>query len=337
MKRWERFVVEHGYGAPAAQLAFVTGTPVDDIHRLRQRGVCVQAPSGSTATFAQLFTLWHGRAPTDTDWPVPVHSGRRSYEWQAPEMALLASLVGQMGVKDIATALTRRLQQLTGDPWAIRVPGAIQNAISRLGLQSSDLIGGITTAAAGREIGSSAIINQSIHNGQLKARRVGRRWLIPHAQWEAWKAKRVFPPKGYVQLSSIRDALAIRSDKLSEFARMGFIPTALRCNPYGTGKHSTQYGTWFIDEKVARRLLADRHAGRPMPWHGQVLPDNLRAGWKRWQSRQHPASCQTCQDIWGAQGAPTTFDDYVRQYPPLAHGALRGPARSTRPCRCGAR
>ena len=122
-------------------------------------------------------------------------------------------------------------------------------------------------------------------------------------------------------LTSIKKALSIRSDKLSEFARAGHIPTAKRCNPYGTKGPSTQFGTWWIDKKVAAKLVADRRAGRPMPWHGKPNPDNLRVTFKLWQKRKHPASCKTCAAIWGKKGAPRTFDDYALRYPPLAHGA----------------
>jgi DNA-binding XRE family transcriptional regulator len=60
-----------------------------------------------------------------------------------------------------------------------------------------------------------------------------------------------------------------------------------------------------------------------MPWHGQPLLDNLRVTFRLWKSRKHPASCKTCSDIWGEAGAPRTFEQYVRTYPPLAHGAKR--------------
>ena len=104
---------------------------------------------------------------------------------------------------------------------------------------------------------------------------------------------------------------------------MGYVPSAVRCNPYGTKGPSTQFGTWFIDPDIAAQLLADRHAGRPMPWHGKPLEDNLRITFKLWQARQHPAACRTCAELWGKRGAPKEFEDYARRYPPLAHGAKR--------------
>ena len=60
-----------------------------------------------------------------------------------------------------------------------------------------------------------------------------------------------------------------------------------------------------------------------MPWHGKPLTENLRTTYKLWQNRRHPATCQTCTGIWGSQGAPKSFDDYINRYPPLAHGAKR--------------
>ena len=317
---WERFVLDYGWRSQAYEMSAVIGQSVEDIERIRRTGACKRHPKGKR--FAELFTLWHGRPPVEEDWPMPRKQGAGcTYEWQDPETALLASLVGQMSVMEIAKILTLRLRKITGDRQSGRSKNATQVRTNLIGLQSTDVIGGITTAQAGREIGSMAIINQVIHKKQLRAVRRGRLWVIPHVAWEEWKATRVFPPQGYVQLSTIRTKLAIRSDKLSEFARMGLIPTAIRCNPYGNGK-STQFGTWWIDKKVATKLLVDRRAGRAMPWHGKYA-DNLRVSFKLWQKRQHPAACKTCAELWGKQGAPKSFEDYSVRYPTLAHGAKR--------------
>lgn len=318
-----RFVVAHGWRARGCHLAKILGQTVEDIERIRRTNACKKVPKGKG--FAELFALWHGRPPEDHEWPAPQKVGtQRAYEWLAPEVALLASLVGQMGVKEIARVLTARLRQQTGDRAARRTATSVQVRANSIGLQiSKDVLGGITTAEAGREIGSLPIVYQAIENQQLITRLVGRIRVIPYDAWEAWKAKRVFPPAGYVQLSTIRETLAIRSDKLSEFARMGLIPTAIRCNPYGTKARSTQFGTWYIDKKVARKLVADRRAGRPMPWHGKPLQDNLRVTYRLWVERKHPASCPTCAEIWGRKGIPRSFDEYAERYPPLAHGAKR--------------
>lgn len=319
---WERFVIDHGRGAAAQELATVLARPVADIDRIRATGACSKLVHRKT--YAELFCLWHGRAPSDDEWPPPRKKGGRSgYEWQAPELALLASLVGGLGKKEIAQVLTKRLRSVTGDQAAVRSAYAVQVAINRIGMQSKDVLDGITTAEAAREIGSLAMINQAIHKGDIRARRVGRLWVIPHAAWAAWKSGRTFPPAGYIPLATLKQSLAIRSDKLSEFARLGYVTTAIRCNPFGTGLHSTRFGTWYIDEKVATRLVTDRRAGHPMPWHGKPLIENLRATYKLWQTRKHPAACKTCADIWGRKGVPRTFEDYVDRYPPLARGAKR--------------
>jgi len=249
--------------------------------------------------------------------------GRGTYEWQAPELALLAGLVGRLGSAEIAQTLTNRLRKQTGDPNAKRTRNSVNTYINKIGMQSKDVLGGITTTEAGREIGSLAIVQQAIQKKQLRPFRVGRLWVIPHDAWMDWKAKRVFPPDGYVLLSTFREALSIRSDKLSEFSRMGYVPTAVRCNPYGTKGPSTQYGTWYIDQKVATKLLTDRRAGRPMPWHGKPMADNLRATFRLWQKRKHPSTCSTCAAIWGKNGSPRSYEDYEVRYPPLAHGAKR--------------
>jgi hypothetical protein len=319
---WQAFVIAHGFRATASDLTFVTGQPIEAVATLRQTGACkrLAKPNG----FAALFALWNGREPSDEEWPVPQKkAASRGYEWQTPEISLLASLVGSFGNAEISRILTARLRRVTGDVHAQRNTTAVQLAMNRIGLQTKDVVGGITTAEAGKEIGSLTIINQAIAKGDLKGIRVGRRWVIPNEAWAAWKAKRTFPPEGFVLLTTLKEPLAIRSDKLSEFARMGYVPSAVRCNPYGTKGPSTQFGTWFIDPAVAAKLLADRHAGRAMPWHGKPMQDNLRVTFKRWKERQHPTTCKTCADIWGKDGAPQQFGDYVTRYPPLAQGAKR--------------
>ena len=319
---WKQFVVEHGWRATASDLAFVTGESIEEVLKFRAVGLC--KPLVEANGFSALFALWNGREPLEEEWPVPMkYPKRRGYEWQPPELSLLASLVGSFGTLEIAQILTERLRRITGDPEALRKPMAVQLTTNRIGLQTKDVVGGITTSEAGKEIGSLTIINQAIAKGDLKGMRVGRRWVIPHADWAAWKAKRIFPPEGFIPLRSLKEPLSIRSDKLSEFARLGYVPSAVRCNPYGTKGPSTQFGTWFIDPVVAERLIADRHAGRPMPWHGKPLEDNLRITFKLWQSRQHPSGCKTCAEIWGKGDAPNQFEDYAKRYPPLAHGAKR--------------
>jgi hypothetical protein len=327
---WQQFVIANGFQARAYYLAAVLGQPVEEVERVRRTNACKRLKHGKC--FAELFTLWHGRTPQDEEWPKPLKIGiGSSYEWLGPELVLLASLVGRLSTTEIVQTLTARLRQITGDKKAQRNRIAVNNRIHLLGMQSKDVLGGVTTAVAGREIGSLQIVNQALRNKQLRAQRVGRLLVIPYDEWEAWKSKRVFPPKGYVPLRAVREALSIKSDKLSEFARMGYLPTAIRCNPYGSKGPSTQFGTWYIDKKVADMLLADRRAGRPMPWHGKPNPDNLRATYKVWISRKHPSSCKTCLEIWGKEGAPKTQEDFALRYPPLAHGAKRHLTRKYSP------
>lgn len=321
LAEWQAFVVAHGWRAQCHELAAVVGQSEEVIQRFRSSGACSRL--AASKGFDELFSIWHGRVPTEDDWPPPRKSGANgTYEWQTPEIALLASLVGQISQDDIADVLTARLREKTGDQEAERSRNAVQLRMNKIGLQTTDVVGGLTTAAAAREIGSLAIVNQMIQKRELPAKRVGRLWVIPYDAWSAWKAKRVFPPEGYVQLSTIREVLAIRSDKLSEFARMELIPTAVRCNPYGTKGPSSKFGTWWISKEVAEQLVADRRAGRKMPWHGKYA-DNLRTTFKLWEKRKHPAACKTCADIWGEQGVPTTFEDYAARYPTIAHGAKR--------------
>lgn len=319
MKAWRQFVLDHGFRALRRDLAFILGRSEADIDSVRATHACSR---GKPKRFAELFTLHHGRPPRDDEWPAPSKSRAGRYEWQAPEVALLARLVGRMGHHQIAKILTKRLRKITSDPKAERGSVGVLVRMNQIGLQTGDVVGGITIKQAGAESGAYYIVWNAVKRKQLPAFRVGRLWVIPREAWEKWKSKRVFPPPGYVQLSKLKRPLGIKSDKLSEWARMGYVPTALRCNPYGLRSRSTKFGTWFMDPKVAAQLVADRRAGKPMPWWGKPEPCNLGVTYKLWKSRQHPASCATCQTIWGG-AAPYTFDDYLRRYPALLHGAKR--------------
>lgn len=320
---WQAFVLS-APGARLDHLAAAVGQPIDAIRRVRWQAGPHGRGRANARGFLELFTAFRGRAPREDEWPRPRRFKRlNSYEWQAPELAYLASLVGVVGTDEILRLLSTRLQRVTGDPTATRTVNAVRVAMRRVGLISSDVVGGLTVQAAGRQVGSRSIFDHAIRRGDLRARRVGRYLVIPHEEFDRWKAGRVFPPVGYVRLTTLRRPLGFTSDKLPEWAKLGYIPTAIRCNPGGTGGPSTIFGTWWIDAKVAKKLIADRRAGRPMPWHGKVLPENARVTWRRWQARKHPASCPSCRRIWGPSGAPTTFEDYLQRYPPLAFGAKR--------------
>lgn len=321
MQDWERFILTYGWNAFGYELAAVLGKSVEDVERVRRTHAGTRLTK--VKRFAELMSLWHGRPPKDVEWQPPRKSGGCGYEWLPPETALLASLVGLIDKSEISKILTRRLRAITGNRRAARSPNSVQSCMQRIGMQSNDVVGGITSKAAAREINSYAIVFQSIKSKVLRARRVGRLWVIPREAWKEFKAKRVFPPKGYIQLSSIRQALGIRSDaKLPDWASRGHIPTAVRCNPFGSHGTLTR-GTWYVDPKVAKKLVADRRLGRPMPWHGKPDPGNLGVTFKLWRKRQHPPACRTCAEIWGRAGAPRSYDDYALRYPPLAHGAKR--------------
>lgn len=320
MTAWESFILEHGSHVRSHLLAAIVGQPEAAIDALRAR---VRPRNGPRRTFQELFALFRGRAPQDEDWPRPRLSGRHSYQWLAPELELLASLVGRMDTRAIAAVLTERLRTITGDPTAVRTRTAVQVRQNKIGLQSADVVGGISVQDAGREIGARAILYHHMRIGTLRFFKVGRNLVIPHDAWTAWKATRIFPPKGFIRLARLKKPLGIRSDKLSEWARAGYVPTAIRCTPIGTSEMSTRWGTWYIDPKVAKKLTADRRAGRPMPWWGKPEPYNLKVTWRCYQKRRHPEACETCRGIWGPAGAPMTWDDYVVRYPPLAHGAKR--------------
>ena len=321
MEEWERFVMLHGYRARATDLAAILGREASEVAQARLARPC--STEGGVKRFEELFSIWHGRGPEEHEWPKPQRAGSEGYEWQSPETALLASLVGRLGVADISQVLTGRLRKATGDDTAERSEVAVQVRINKIGLQTSDVVGGLTTKAAAFEVGSLALVQHAIRTGAVKAHRLGRLWVIPYGEWESWKAKRVLPPEGFVQLSTLRERLGIASDKLSEWARMGYIPSAVRCTPFGAKGASTKFGTWYVSGEQAEKLLADRLAGRAMPWHGQAFGDNMKATYKKWTARKHPVCCTTCQSIWGAEGVPKSFAEYAARYPGLEHGAKR--------------
>lgn len=319
---WKAWVLEHGRGALSHHLAAIVGQPAGVIAAFRRSTRAGGHRTRKPAAFVELFASWRGRPPLDVEWPAPRKVGG-GYEWLPPELALLASLTGRIGTEEICRVLTARLRRLTGDPSACRTTNMLNCGRQKIGMWTSDVVGGITAIQAGREIQCTSVVYNEIRHGRLKASLVGRHLVIAHDEWARWKASRVFPPKGFVQLSRLKRPLGIKSDKLSEWARLGYVPTAIRCNPFGTRAASTQFGTWWIDPKIIAKLTADRRAGRPMPWWKKPEPFNLKVTFRLWKKRQHPERCDTCREIWGKDGAPATFDDYMRRYPPLPHGAKR--------------
>lgn len=321
MTTWQAFVIAHGFKARLDDLAFIVGQPAAAITRLRHSG-CRRRRHG--LSFPELFTLWHGRSPVETDWPAPrKFHAHGQYEWQPSEQAVLASLIGRVGPEEIATTLTTRLRERTGDPTAVRTRISVIVAANKMGMTTHDVVGGKTVAQAARELGTRSILDHYIRHGKMRVVRVGRLNVIPHSELERFRAQRVYPPQGYVRLTTLRQPLGIRSDsKLPEYAVAGHIPTAIRCNPTGTRERSTQYGTWYIHPAVAKKLIADRRAGRPMPWWGQLNVDNAKRTYALWRKRQHPSECRECQVIWGG-APPATFEEYCERYPAIAHGAKR--------------
>jgi hypothetical protein len=318
VKDWQAFVLEHGSRAYVHDLAAVLGRTPKEIDAARVAG-CRKGKEPKR--FAELFMLWHARPPRDEEWPAPLRQGAaRAYEWQSREDALLATLVGRFDKVRIAKMLTERLRKLTGDRRARRTPASILVRMQKIGMQSRDVVGGITASDAGREVGSYCAVIHALEEKRLPSMKIGHHLVIPRDAWEEFKAERKLPPPGYVQLSTLKGPLSVRSDKLSEFARAGFVPTAEICTPF-TAKNAR--GVWFIDGQLARKLVRDRHAGRPMPWQGVPLHTNLKQSYRRWQERLHPASCKACVDVWRPGGAPRSFEEYCKRYPPLTLGAKR--------------
>jgi hypothetical protein len=195
--------------------------------------------------------------------------------------------------------------------------------MQRVGLQTRDVVGGLTIRDAANQIGCTSILYNDARHGKLPVIKIGRHKVIPHDAFEAWKAARRTPPAGFVRLASLRAILGFHGDKLAEFAKQGRVPTAIKCQPIGTREHNAADGVWYIEGKLAKKLVADRRAGRRMPWMGMPDPHNLKVTFRLWTTRQHPKACATCRDIWGPTGAPKTFAEYSARYPPLLHGAKK--------------
>jgi transcriptional regulator with XRE-family HTH domain len=319
---WEDFIIQHGGGARNGDLAHVLGKPLADVLRVKATGACTRG--SKYPTFSELFKLWHGRDPEDTEWPVPhrVGPGAGAYTWQQPELDIIISMVGRISVAEIVDVLTARLRSITKDPLAERNKNGVQAQIQKLGLQASDLVGGLTIQQCGKEIGSLSTVFRAVKSGEIRTFRVGKRHVVSRESWAQWKSNRTCAPAGYVRLASLKERLAIKGDKLCEYASLGYVPTALRCNP-SSGGPSTQFGTWYIDPVAAEQLVADRLAGLPMPWHGKAMPSNLRAAYKKWIARRHPSSCTKCGDIWGAGGRPADSEEFAKRYHPLTQGEKR--------------
>lgn len=314
---WQQFIVDYGAGADAYYLSAVTGIPEKQIIRLRER-LCGGLGTPKRHGFTELFSLWSGKPPSDADWPLPRQHKNGHYEWQEREELQMAALAGTVSIPELANILTRRLQDLTGDCRAVRTLESVRNKFHEIGLQERDIPGAISLHEAGDEIGSYHVVHDVVTNRELPSFRSGRYLMIPREAWTRWKAKFCPPPPGFVRLSSIREALGIRSDaKLPEYAKNGYLQTAILCH------RNRGNGFWYIAQDEADRLTRDRRLGRPMPWYGKPSLCNQKATWKKFQERRHPDECQECARIWGKDGAPTTFEDFARRYHPLVQGAKR--------------
>lgn len=311
---WQQFVLEHGRDVRSAWLAKILNVDVAEVDRLRQ---WARPRVGKRCGYGELFARWHGRPPRDEEWPLPLRRKNGAYEWLSPELTLLASLVGRVGREEIERVLTERLRTLTSDPAAARTRNQVLIATSRLGLQSHDVVGGVTTREAADRVGSLAVIQQAINGGHLRTFRVGRLHVIPRDVFAKWLAAREEPPAGWVRLASLAVPLGISSDsKLPEYASLGHIPDVRLVKGIGTSR-----GVWYIAPERARQILDDARAGRPLPWHGKPLPGNQLAMWRKWQTRKHQ-NCRRCGEIWKGP-APRTFDAFCAVYSLLSLGEKR--------------
>ena len=66
---WELFVIANGWRAQAYELAAVLGRTVDEVQQIRTTGACTRLEQAKG--YSELFALWHGRPPTDDEWPAP--------------------------------------------------------------------------------------------------------------------------------------------------------------------------------------------------------------------------------------------------------------------------
>lgn len=319
--KWQDFVLEHAQGLRHDATAHIVGVTEQEVRQIRYQAGASNCRR--LERFAEVFKLWHGRDPQDSDWPVPRREGSsRCYQWHPPELALLVSQIGLLGPNEIATLLTHRLRKVTGDPRAARSRSAVMVRIQQLGLQVSDLQGAITVAEAAHQLRGRTPIDKAIKRGELVARRVGKYLALDLRSWKAWLEKRDIAPPGSVRLSTLKGPLGIKSDKLSEWARAGLIPDTVRVNLCGDGP-TTQFGTWFILETTAKRLIADRAAGRPMPWAGKPYASNLATTWALYSKRRHHESCPDCSRIWSGLPAPRNLEEFSERYPPLTLSAKR--------------
>lgn len=190
LEAWQAFVLRHP-AERTADLSYVLNQSEKAIRALRRQSGPLHLGTRQIG-FAALFRLWHNRDPHDHEWP-PIRRTRAGgtvrYEWQAPELALLADLAHRMSVADIAHALTLRLQRLTGDPNANRTARMVSTQLNALVADAASVLNGLTISQAGQEIGSRVMIANAIESGELPAYKIGRHHLIPYEAWCEWEAK----------------------------------------------------------------------------------------------------------------------------------------------------
>ena len=84
----------------------------------------------------------------------------------------------------------------------------MQNAINRIGMQSKDVVGGITTADAGKEIGSLAIVNQAITRATSALCGSDDDGSSLTKPGQPGRQTGYFPPAGYVPLTRLKQPLS---------------------------------------------------------------------------------------------------------------------------------
>ena len=170
-------MVDHGHQAIGRDLAFILA-PARRGHRAAPRGRGLlerRATQDIRRAFPPLARPRTGQTTNGPRHASPATgntSGRRPNLLCSPASSAASARQRSRKSSPSACAASRVIHRPAAAATSLQV------AINRIGMQARDVVGGITTADAGKEIGSLAMVNQAIHKGDIRAR--ARRPALGH-------------------------------------------------------------------------------------------------------------------------------------------------------------
>lgn len=161
----------------------------NNVDRIREAlGLRTRRFAQRNLSYRQAFERLHGRPPRTSDYPSH-HIGTR-FSWHLEEDDVLRQWRGLLPRQELADRISRRLQQVTGDPHARRSADAVQSRANNLKITGPQVQGhlGPTIKEASRSTGISFnIIYQAVARGELP---VQGRAHYRYISWQAWQTWR---------------------------------------------------------------------------------------------------------------------------------------------------